>query len=898
MISKFNYNGYPRRALAGLVLIVGVALALPAAGADLTPFDLPWHDGSASVTNVSRLLDAPAGHDGFITVEDGHFVDGNGERIRFLGVNNSFDGNFPAKEDAAQIAARLAKFGVNCVRFHHMDTLRAPNGIWEAGTFDKQALDAEQLDRMDYFVHQLKNQGIYININLKVGRKTVEADGIEQADLFPTYDKGPDHYHPRLIELQKDYARDLLTHENPYTGNRYVDEPALAMVEIVNESGLVREWYRGMLDDLPEQHTQPLEALWNQFLQEKYDSTAALRTAWQPEHQADEREMMPNGVDGWNLQVLEQAQANIGRDQSGPEESEAAHIEITGTGEQSWHVQAIYPDLSLEAGRLYRFSVWLRANPPREVEIGPRMNHDPWQMLDTTAVIDAGREWQRHEIYFTSGQDEPDARLDFTNLGGETGSLWFAQPSLVETSPSGLPQGQSLEDETIAWLPRQRYASRSEQAREDWVRFLIGQERAYHQEMHTYLREELGVKVPITGSQFNFAIMSSQLVHDYIDNHAYWQHPSFPGQAWDSQNWVVNNVSIVNEIDSALQRMMRNRVEGMPYTVSEYNHPAPNTYSTECIPLLAAYAAFQDWDGIFYYSYSHDANHRGKDIDSFFDIVGHAPKMMAMPVAANLFLRGDLTVSPQAVIADLPVDEYNQAVVDANGGIWHDPLSLAGLPTETPYQYRTAIRMQDSGNPVDNPPIDDEAFELRSDTEELAWRQRGTSSYVRIMAQDTKGLIGFDPRRPVALGDGVELEVGETQQRWANVLLSKMHTDDEGEHWLLVATGYHENQGMQWNDNKTSVGNQWGEGPPLIEPVPMQLRLANQNAKLQLFTLDEQGKRQEEISSLIEASDDQVEIDLSEAPGLWYELLVVHTQVGQSGLLHEEEGSPSSRSKQ
>ena len=50
-----------------------------------------------------------------------------------------------------------------------------------------------------------------------------------------------------MIELQHEYARDLLTHVNPYTGKRYADEPAVALIEISNEDGLIREWLWGNL---------------------------------------------------------------------------------------------------------------------------------------------------------------------------------------------------------------------------------------------------------------------------------------------------------------------------------------------------------------------------------------------------------------------------------------------------------------------------------------------------------------------------------------------------------------------------------------------------------------------------------------------------------------------------
>jgi hypothetical protein len=45
-------------------------------------------------------------------------------------------------------------------------------------------------------------------------------------------------YDKRIIELEKEYAHNLLTHVNPYTKAEYRNEPAIAIVEILNENGI------------------------------------------------------------------------------------------------------------------------------------------------------------------------------------------------------------------------------------------------------------------------------------------------------------------------------------------------------------------------------------------------------------------------------------------------------------------------------------------------------------------------------------------------------------------------------------------------------------------------------------------------------------------------------------
>ena len=169
MVRRFR----PLHNCAALMLGLCGAVGLRAAGsvppsepAGLFPFTLPWNDVSPGLTNLSGWLEKPAGKSGFIVAKDGHLRAGD-RRIRLLGVNLCFDANFPKHEDADQIAPRMARFGINCVRFHHMDTSASPHGLLKA---DRRTMDPAQLDRLDYLVSRLKANGIYADLNLHVGR--------------------------------------------------------------------------------------------------------------------------------------------------------------------------------------------------------------------------------------------------------------------------------------------------------------------------------------------------------------------------------------------------------------------------------------------------------------------------------------------------------------------------------------------------------------------------------------------------------------------------------------------------------------------------------------------------------------------------------------------------------
>ena len=213
----------------------------------MKPFVMDWRDNGRAMVDVSSLLDKPAGRDGFVGVKDGHFVTGSGKRLRLWGVNFTGAACYPEKDDAGVVADHLARFGVNCVRFHFLDSnWGADAGIFPRGADTTRRLDAAQLDRLDHFVWQLKRRGIYSNINLNVGRVYRKGDGVRDHGLIGL-GKALHYFDDHIAELHREYARQLLTHRNPYTKAEYRNEPAIATVELVNENSLIESWFSGRL---------------------------------------------------------------------------------------------------------------------------------------------------------------------------------------------------------------------------------------------------------------------------------------------------------------------------------------------------------------------------------------------------------------------------------------------------------------------------------------------------------------------------------------------------------------------------------------------------------------------------------------------------------------------------
>lgn len=254
-----------------LLLLAPLALAQ-----DLIPYSTDWSKAEQSIINHSRYLTGPAGKDGFVTVVKERMVTPDGKRFRIWGINVTGPQCFPDKELAPAIADDIARLGVNCVRFHHADATWGRNWFIKESN-DTRALNPDSLDRLDFFVNELKKRGIYSNLNLNVSRHFKEGDGVRDYKLLG-YAKGATYYNARLIELQHEFARQVLTHKNPYTGNEYRHEPAVAAIELVNENSLVEAWINWRLvgkDDPAASTWSPLPVSYTEELTDQYNAWLA-----------------------------------------------------------------------------------------------------------------------------------------------------------------------------------------------------------------------------------------------------------------------------------------------------------------------------------------------------------------------------------------------------------------------------------------------------------------------------------------------------------------------------------------------------------------------------------------------------------------------------------------------
>ncbi|MFP4382048.1 MAG: hypothetical protein ACLFUS_16220 [Candidatus Sumerlaeia bacterium] len=247
----------------------------PYAGIDIT-------SRRGTALDLSHLLDAPAGKHGWLNVKGEDYVFEDGTVARFWGVNIVASANFPSHDEAERVAELLAQMGVNMTRHHHADAdWSEPNFF---GNKDNTLeLDAEAMDRFDYFIAQLQKRGIYQYFDLLVHRKPMEADGVKAIEDLQQGYKMEGHFAPRLIELQEQFVRQFMNHTNPYTGKRYGNDPCIALLEVINESSLFFRKKEGAAWGFVTDYYQDMwQYRYNRWLREKYGDRETLLEEWKP----------------------------------------------------------------------------------------------------------------------------------------------------------------------------------------------------------------------------------------------------------------------------------------------------------------------------------------------------------------------------------------------------------------------------------------------------------------------------------------------------------------------------------------------------------------------------------------------------------------------------------------
>lgn len=127
--------------------------------------------------------------------------------------------------------AHLARLGLDGLRLSFW-------GDWENSDRQGNLVDNEHLDLLDYVIAQAEKRGISILLTPITLYSPVwpEPEEMNTCQGFPRFfPKRELGINPEAIAVQQRYLSQIVQHVNRYTGRAYKDEPAIVMLEPVNE---------------------------------------------------------------------------------------------------------------------------------------------------------------------------------------------------------------------------------------------------------------------------------------------------------------------------------------------------------------------------------------------------------------------------------------------------------------------------------------------------------------------------------------------------------------------------------------------------------------------------------------------------------------------------------------
>jgi hypothetical protein len=235
----------------------------------------PGVDGfdAGALLDLRTLNEKEAGQSGFMRREGERLVLGDGRPVRLWGINVSRENLGVDGSTTEYLARRLAKLGYNAVRYH--------GAMFDDGAADPLAINAGAMADLHRGVAAFKRQGIYTTISFYFPLWVTVREPHGIAGFEGTADKRPMgliFFDERMQAIHRDWLKAILTTPDGATGRRLADEPAVAMVELVNEDSLL--FWTLNRKSIPPAQWAGLERRFAQWLIARHGSIEAAVKAW------------------------------------------------------------------------------------------------------------------------------------------------------------------------------------------------------------------------------------------------------------------------------------------------------------------------------------------------------------------------------------------------------------------------------------------------------------------------------------------------------------------------------------------------------------------------------------------------------------------------------------------
>ena len=396
-------------------------------------------------------------------------------------------------------------------------------------------------------------------------------------------------------------------------------------------------------------------------------------------------------------------------------------------------------------------------------------------------------------------------------------------------------------------------------------------EKAMVERMRRFLREDL--KCPALLTDLNNAgasmvsLQAARAGFDYVDEHFYVDHPMFMDQPWRLPSRCPN----ANPVRDGAPGGTGNgcvRLWGKPFTVSEYNYSGPGRFRGVGGILTGALAAFQDWDVLWRFAYSHSDKDMFEAAPiNYFNLASDPLNQAADRVALLLFLRRDLKPAPNRLAVTLPVEWLRNppsrlsiggvdwlawntrigcALVDGTTGTPAGAIAVSAKETRDRAALTALLARKGVPSGATNGIIRSESGEIAID------KERG------VLCVDTPCTAGgyAEPGQDI-VASGAGVKVGELKTG-ATLVVSSLDGKPIRASKRLLVTHLTDlqNTGIRYAESARQTLLAWGGLPHLVRDGSATVRIAVADPQAwTVWALSTGGRRVEKVESRTESGD-------------------------------------------
>jgi hypothetical protein len=775
-----------------------------------------------------------------VLTSDGHLGFADGSRLRIAGTNLQWSALWPDSAQAIAMAARFRALGINCVNLSTFDVASWSGGsiLADGPTTLGGGLSPTQMKKLDWFLYQLRRHGVYYVFTFHNAWQPRGGDGVRQPDSLGWGSRMPLIFDPVVQNIHRGIMRLLLSHVNQYSGVAYKDDPALAYVIAAEDISLIAYWlYSGDIvrpngafaNYTGSQHVALIDSLWHGWLRGKgYTTNAALDAAWRVVPANTENQLRNPGFEdpfssAWQLSVntAQGAQAILQlSDGDKVEGSTSARVRIGSLDEGRIPYGIFLYQRISSLKRLGRYTLSFSAKTtPERMSRALRMYvyngtfPFDWYGLDETVSITS--QWKSYTFTFSArSSDEATANLAFF-MGADSGDVFIDNVQLREVAIPGIAAGESVSSGTIR---RSLIGDASISPSRERDNSLFYHERltALYASIHRMVRDTLNSSVLLCPSRR----MAS-----------YWELTAAPQyDVYGASDWRNTPNSMLNEAyGGTVYAAAQVRPKGKAFVMHHVSIAHPRPYATDLAMLFPAYAGVQDWDGVYFSSWSDFAVTGSEKIDSnsYWHIYDKPQILALLPVASSMIRTGAVATTPKELLIDNTREVIDQPSLHVTGAF---SLSMSA-DGRIPLFRRVALNLPFAASESVLPHRDISALAdqvdvsaLDAENEQVFWD--AANATFRIVTPRVVMTGGGAAGRITTLPSMIIEQTSQGTPPVVGVASLTSLPITESERSLLVISTRALNTGTVFNEAEgNGTFTTWGQAPLLMEGVGVRMSI-------------------------------------------------------------------------